>query len=102
MTGEASTTGRITVDPAAVLSALFGALVLAVLLGVLPHRGGGEREDFSVRSRMTTSRRQGRVQQLLIGGQAGLAVVVMVGALLLTRSFAALQTNDPGYDADET
>jgi len=93
---------EVAVDPVAVLSALVGAGRLAALLGVLPNRRRGASEDVTVRSRMTTGRRQGRAQALLIGGQAGLAVVVLVGALLLTRSFAALQSSDPGYDADET
>lgn len=92
----------VSVDPFAVGSALVVSLLLALLLGIVPNVGRRGADGLVGGSRVTTDRRQGRVQSLLIAGQAGLAVVVLVGALLMSRSFAALQANDPGYTHGET
>jgi predicted permease len=37
---------------------------------------------------------------LLVGGQVALAVVLLVGAGMLTRSFLRLKLSDPGFDAE--
>lgn len=89
----------VTVEPVAAGGAVLLALLLAILVGVLPSwvaRGGS---DHGPAVRSTPGRREGRVQAGLIAGQAGLAVVVLVGALLLVRSASALQAIDPGYDS---
>ncbi len=42
--------------------------------------------------------RQGRFQSLLVTGEIALALIVLVGAGLLIRSFLALMKVDPGFD----
>jgi predicted permease len=44
------------------------------------------------------SARQSRLRRLLIGGEVALCVMLLVGAGLLARSFAALQRVEPGFD----
>jgi len=90
----------VTVEPVAIGGAVLLAVLLAVLVATLPLRITRGSPDDGPGSRSTPGRREGRVQALLIAGQAGLAVVVLASALLLTRSFAALQNIDPGFDAD--
>jgi putative ABC transport system permease protein len=41
------------------------------------------------------------VQRILVGGQVALAIVLLVGASLLIRSFARLQAVPPGFDPAE-
>lgn len=90
---------EVSVEPLAVGGAVLLAVLLAGLLGALPSRVARGSPDYGPDLRFTPGRREGRVQAVLIAGQAGLAVVVLAGALLLTRSYAALQAIDPGYDS---
>ena len=60
------------------------------LLGVL--KSGGRSE--------TGGRRQQRIRQTLVVGEIALALVVLVGAGLLVRSFVALLNTDPGFTPD--
>ena len=60
------------------------------LQGVL--KSGGRSE--------TAGRRQQRVRQTLVVSQIALALVVLVGAGLLVRSFVALLNTDPGFTQD--
>ena len=49
-------------------------------------------------SRGSAGRRTGRVRDVLAGAQVAIALVLLVGATLLLRSFAALSTVDTGID----
>jgi predicted permease len=42
---------------------------------------------------------QGRTRSLLVGAEIALAVVLLIGAALLGRTFLALRAVDPGFDA---
>jgi len=78
------------------MSALIFGLAPAIqasrinLLGVL--KSGGRSE--------TAGRRQQRVRQTLVISEIALALVVLVGAGLLVRSFVALLNTDPGFTPD--
>jgi len=50
--------------------------------------------------RGTTGVRAGRLQASLVVAQLALSVVLLVGATLMLRSFMALHTVDPGFQAD--
>ncbi len=50
-------------------------------------------------SRQGTGFRQGRARSLLVVSEVSLAVVLLIGAALLIRSFLALRSVDPGFDA---
>ena len=91
---EVAVDGRVLVFSAGV------ALVTGVLFGLAPARhvlrpglagvlrGGGR---GSTRGRTSA-------RSLLIMGEMGLAMVVVVGAVLLLRSFQALTAQDPGFE----
>ncbi len=55
-------------------------------------REGGERA--------TAGSARHRLRQLLVVSEIALAVILVVGAGLMLRSFASLQNVDPGFDAD--
>lgn len=77
----------------ALVSTLLAGLVPALRLSRTSGRslvGGGGRGDA------TSVRKKSR--QLLVAGQAALAVVLVIGAGLLGRSFAALRAIDPGFE----
>jgi putative ABC transport system permease protein len=48
----------------------------------------------------TTGRRGRRLRQVLIGSEVALAVMLLIGASLVIRSFAALRAVDPGWVPD--
>jgi putative ABC transport system permease protein len=84
-----------------IVVAAFGLSILsAVVFGVAPAlagvRGGiamGLRE--SARSNVAGA---GRLRSLLVGGEVALSVMLLVGGMLLFRSFAGLQAVQPGID----
>jgi putative ABC transport system permease protein len=95
--------GEIRIDLTVGLVTMGIALLTGLLFGLAPAlqltkpdlqstlkegtRGGGERNRHSL----------GRA---LVVGEMALAVVVVIGAALLVRSFAALRNVDPGFDAE--
>jgi putative ABC transport system permease protein len=90
----------IRMDAGSVAIAIVGALASGLLAGLLPAwRGwraalsGGLREDDV---RTSTTGRTGR--RALLAGEAALAVILLVGAALLGRGFAALTARPNGYD----
>ena len=94
----------IAIDGPALLVAVALGLLIAVALGVAPAlhvtRVGGTRA--ASRRGQTQGRRQRRLQGGVVAVQAGLGVVVLVGAALLTRSYMALRAVDTGFEAEET
>ncbi len=78
------------------------AALLAVGFGTAPawrlfrraHRSGNRTVAGSLRST--------RLQGVVVAVQSALGVVVLVGAVLLIRSFAALRAVDPGFEARDT
>lgn len=50
-------------------------------------------------SRLGTGLRQGKARSLLVVSEVSLAVVLLIGAALLIRTFIALRGVDPGFDA---
>ncbi|HEV8146389.1 MAG TPA: ABC transporter permease [Bryobacteraceae bacterium] len=93
---------EIQLDLASFLFTLGACVLTALLFGLLPalqgsREGTGERLK-SVRLSGTLDRR--RSQNLLIAGEIGLSVVLLVAAGLLYRSFAALGQVSPGFRAE--
>jgi predicted permease len=81
----------------AVLMSLF-ALITGIVPGYLSARsdlsaGMRERGTVGVRGRS-------RMQGLLVAGEVALALVLLVGAGLMTRSLGAQLAVDPGFDAE--
>ncbi|NNF28249.1 MAG: hypothetical protein HKN73_13575 [Gemmatimonadetes bacterium] len=88
----------VTVDAQALGLGGLLSLVLAFVFGGASRALGSARGTALARARVTRPS-SGRLQSLLIASQSALAVVVLVSALLLTRSFQALQATDPGVRA---
>ena len=90
----------VTIDWPVLGIAVFSTMGSAVLIGVLPalqasrtHPGG-----MLHGSRVHTDRRQGRLRLALVTVQVALALVLLVGAALLARSFWQLHRVDYGFD----
>jgi putative ABC transport system permease protein len=97
-------TAEVTVD-ARVLAFTFAiAVVTGVLVGLVPALGA-TRPDLAQMLREGTRggrARPGshRTRRLLVASEIGLAVLLLTGAGLLIRSFAALSEVDPGFRAE--
>jgi predicted permease len=87
------------VDPRAVGFALAASLLTGALFTLAPARRAARR-DPSALLRAGGRGRTGAMGGLrwLVGGQAALAALLLVGAALLARSLGALTAVDPGFD----
>ncbi len=87
-----------------VLAFTAGVSVLtSILFGLIPALGAS-RVDLSAAiqegaSRSGSSLRQNKARSLLVVTEVALALVLLIGAALLIRTFAALRAVDPGFDA---
>jgi len=82
--------------------AFVAALITGILFGLAPAMQGaktglGEALHESIRG-ASTSRGATRLQRLLVIGEVGLSVVLLVGAGLLVQTFWRLQHESPGFD----
>lgn len=80
--------------------AAVASVASAVLVGVLP-AAQASRADLRPLlhgGRAGTAAGQSRVRLVLVSGQVALALVLLVGAALLVRSFQRLQAVSPGFD----
>ena len=94
---------EIGVDLRVLAFAALVALATALLAGALPALQAGR---TSAASQLKAGRRTGptrgqrRLREALVVGQVALSVVLLLGAGLMIRSFAALQAVDPGFRTD--
>ncbi len=85
------------VDPVVIGFALLAALVTLFLFGLAPALRSAR---ASLQPRLQTrARRIGRAPHLLVAAEAALAVVLVLSAALLLRSFANLATTNPGFQS---
>lgn len=96
---------QIRLNPIVLFFAVSVSLMTALIFGLAPAiqasrtnlqhvlRGGGRSE--------TAGRRRQRIRQTLVISEIALALVVLVGAGLLVRSFVALLHTDPGFTPDK-
>jgi predicted permease len=95
---------EIAIDPRVVLFTLVVAVLTATIFGLAPllHLG----EDAVATSikeggtRSTQSAARHRVRRSLVAGEIALAVMLVIGAGLLIRSFRNLTTVDAGFEAN--
>lgn len=90
---------EVAIDVAAMATILGGALVLAVLVSVLPLQvlwRGGVRLAASRTS--SSAVRTRAVSGLLVTSQIAVAVMLLIGAGLMIRSFSKVLKIDPGFD----
>ncbi len=97
-------TNRISVDAHVLLFTLGVSIFTALLFGLFPAIEASQvevNEGLREGSRgQITGRRHGRTLSALVVAQFALALVLLVGAGLLVRSFSRLLATDPGFRAD--
>jgi predicted permease len=105
VTGAASGLPRaneIAVSGTALAFALVMSIVTGIVFSIVPAIRATSAAAWASGSmlgrRATASRSHARVSGWLVGGEIALAVMLVVGSLLLVRSFAALRSIEPGFD----
>ena len=78
------------------------SIVTGLLFGLIPALGAS-RSDLNVTLRESGAQsggslRQNKIRSLLVVTEMALAVILLVGAALLIRTFAALRNVDPGFN----
>jgi putative ABC transport system permease protein len=92
----------IRVDVTVMLFAIAATFVTAICFGLVPalHAGAGPIGSLKESGRAVGGSTRGRrIRHAVAVTEIALAVVVMVGAALLVRSFLALTARDPGFTA---
>ena len=96
--------GEMQVDARALLFALGAALLTTLLFGLAPSLRAARtaiHDDLRAGGRtLVGSGRQQSLRRLLVVGEVALAVLLLVGAGLLVRSFTTLINVDRGYRSD--
>jgi predicted permease len=92
---------EISIDARTLGFALLLSVLSGLLFGLIPAlKYAGRRTTLDLRSAGRTSsvsQERHRARNLLVIGQMAMAVVLLVGAGLMIRTFRALRTVDPGY-----
>ncbi len=93
--------GEVSIDGTVLAFTAGTALLTAVLFGLIPAFHGRRVDLASVLRSDARSGggRQHRTRQLLVVGEIGLSVVLLIGVGLMVKSFAALQEVDPGFES---
>ena len=106
MPSEIPRAGEIAIDPTVILIALLLALGAGVLFGLVPAvRAMTPRLGLVLQEGGRGLRGGGasaRVLDVLVAFEVALAIVLLVGAGLLIRSFAELSSIDPGFRTEDT
>ena len=96
---------EVTMDGNVLLFALAVTALTAILFGAAPALRYNVRSLLGMlryAGRGTTSgRKHNRARNLLVVGQTGLALVLLVGSGLLVRSFWEIRHADPGFESEE-
>jgi predicted permease len=92
---------EISIDAGTLGFALFLSVFSGLLFGLIPAlKYAGKRTTLALRSAgrtISVSRERHRARNLLVMGQVAMAVVLLVSAGLMIRTFRALRTVDPGF-----
>ena len=93
---------EIAVSGVALLFALAVAIATGIVFSIVPAiratSAAAGASGSMLGRRATSSKSHARTLALLVGGEIALAVMLVVGSLLLVRSFAALRSIAPGFD----
>lgn len=92
---------EIVVDRRVLTFSLVAALLTAVAFGLVPSLAASRAmpHDALRDGNSATGGRRARSRRLLVSAQLALALVLMTGAILFARSFAAFRSVDPGFHA---
>lgn len=105
MPGDLSTLGPVPIDLQVLGFAVATALVAGLVAGVVPllqlrRADPGRTLRSEGRVGAGRSRESGRTRGALVVAQVALSVMLLAGSVLLLRTFAQLQSADPGFDRD--
>jgi predicted permease len=92
---------QVSLNPWVLAFAVALSLLTGLLFGVLPAlRGSRLRPALALREgrTMVSARSRNGLQSWLVIGETALSLILLVGAGLLLRSFAAALRSDPGFD----
>jgi putative ABC transport system permease protein len=91
---------RVAVDTAVLLAAAAATFACALAIGLAPALRVGRTDVRGLLhgGRVHGDRHQRRVRQALVVAQVAVAVVLVVSAVLLVRTFSRLSAVSPGYD----
>jgi putative ABC transport system permease protein len=98
---DASFWGTVSLDRTVLGFTLLLSLLTGLVFGLAPAFQLARldlNECFKEGGRATTSRRAGRLRQLLVVSEVALSVTLLVVALLLVRTFTNLMAVNPGFD----
>jgi len=92
--------GDLRIDALALVFTLALSLAAAALFGLFPalRASSVDLNSFLKEGRAIVGRGRGRLRNALVVAEVALALVLLVGAGLLVRSFARLTRVDPGFD----
>jgi len=94
--------GEISIDGRALGFSLAVTLGSVFVFGLLPALGASRQAvPLALRERaasVTAGRGNQRLQSVLVAGEVGLAVMLLVGTALMIRSYRNLERVDPGFD----
>ena len=93
---------EITIDPLVLTFAIVTSLIVGLIAATMPLWRSTQRLSDELRAgavSTTGTRHDGRTRSLLVAFQVAIAFVVLVGAGLMVRSLARLQSVDGGYVA---
>jgi putative ABC transport system permease protein len=99
--GQIASFSAPAIDPISLMSAAAIAALAAVLAGLAPALLAARADPASAlsqTSRAVAGRGLGSVMSVLVVTQIGVAVLMLAGALLLTRTVHALQGGESGFD----
>ena len=89
----------VRIDGTALAFAMGASLLTAVIFGLVPAlRAAGINLNRTLRATGSATPAQVRLRGLLMVGEMALALVLLIGAGLMVRSFVALQQVRPGFD----
>ena len=92
---------EISLDARTLVFTVLLALLSGLLLGLIPAlKYAGPQASFAMRSggrAASASRESHRARSILVVGQVGIALVLLLSAGLMIRTFQALRTVDPGF-----
>lgn len=93
----------VTLDGRVLVFTLLISVLSAILFALLPAFRATRTDMMNAikesGSRSGNSVRQGRVRSMLVITEMAMAVILLAGATLLVRTFVALRSVDPGFDA---
>jgi predicted permease len=93
--------GEVSIDVWTLGFTLFLSVLSGLLFGLVPAlKYAGPRTSLALRSAgrtISVSREQHRARNLLVIGQVAMALVLLVSAGLMIRTFQALRTVEPGF-----